>query len=316
MRKSNKDRKIAGLFFIGLAVTVLVIKTSTSCWSAIAGTEQKSFATGEEAANAFVQALRDGNNEQLRAIFGTEGEELIASGDEVADKQGRQRFLAAYDEQHKLSPEGDDLVMVVGKDAWPFPIPVVKQADKFIFDTAAGKEEILNRRIGRNELDTIQVLLAIVDAEREYARQDHDGDGLLEYAQKIKSDPGKQNGLYWETKEGEDPSPLGPLAAQAKWEGYDVKKSDKPQPYHGYYYRILTGQGPNAPGGAFGYLVKDNMLGFAVVAFPADYASSGVMTFLVNHDGVVYQKDLGENTQQAAQSMKLFDPDKTWIKAQ
>jgi hypothetical protein len=260
--------------------------------------------------------VRDDNKEELLKILGPEGKDLVWSGDEVSDRQRRDKFEKAYDEQHRLDAEGDKEVLVVGKNNWPFPIPIIKKDGKWIFDTAGGKEEILNRRIGRNELDTIQTMLAIVDAEREYATKDHDGDGILKYAQKFKSDPGKKNGLYWETKEGQEPSPLGPLVAEARQEGYFEKKSsEKPSPYHGYFYRILTAQGPHAAGGAYEYIVDGKMIGgFAVVAYPAEYGNSGVMTFIVNHDGVVYQKDLGDDTEQKAKAMERFDPDETWAK--
>jgi hypothetical protein len=318
MLSRMNDKKISALYRIRIVVIAVVIMTFAFCGSVLAATKQKVFATGEEGVNAFVKALRVDNKEELLAIFGSDANELISSGDEVADKQRQQKFLNAYDEQHKLSPEGDKLVIIVGNDGWPFPIPLVKQSEQWVFDTAAGKEEILNRRIGRNELDTIQVMLAIVDAQREYAMKSSDGNGLPEYAQKFKSDPGKKNGLYWETKEGEEPSPLGPLFLQAKKEGYFKNESaEGPQPYHGYFYRILTAQGANALGGAFDYIIDGKMIGgFAVIAYPAEYGNSGVMTFIVNHDGVVCQKNLGEDTEQEAQNIKLFDPDKTWTKAQ
>jgi len=182
----------------------------------------------------------------------------------------------------------------------------------------AGKEELLNRRIGRNELHTVKVCLAYVDAQREYALKDHDGDGLLEYAQKFSSTKGKKDGLYWEAKEGEEQSPIGPLTAQAVKEGCTGRKpGDNPVPYHGYFYKILKAQGKNAPGGAHDYLVKGNMIGgFALVAYPAEYGDSGVMTFIVNHDGVVYEKDLGKETAKIAGAMSKYDPDKTWKKAE
>jgi hypothetical protein len=204
--------------------------------------------------------------------------------------------------------------LIVGKNEWPFAIPLVQKNGRWIFDTAAGKEEILNRRIGRDELDTIQTMLAIVDAQREYARETYEN-GVREYAQKFASDPGTKNGLFWEAKEGEAASPLGPLIAEAREEGYFAKQSGGPVPYHGYYYRMLTGQGEHAEEGAYSYIVNGKMIGgFAVVAYPADYGNSGVMTFIVNHDGVVYQEDLGPDTEQEAMAMKLFDPDKTWTK--
>jgi hypothetical protein len=316
---SNKNyEKMPTLCRISIAVIALVVMTSAFGWSVLAAPQQKVFATGEEGVNAFIKALREGNKEELQVIFGLGADELIFSGDQVADQQTRQLFLSAYDEKHKLSQQGDDLVIMVGKDDWPFPIPLVKESGQFVFDTAAGKEEIMNRRIGGDELDAIQVMLAIVDAQREYAMQDHNGDGLLEYAQKFMSEPGKKNGLYWESKPGEEPSPLGLLVAKAKGEGYSGKKSSQqPHPFHGYIYRILTAQGKNAPGGSFNYIVNGKMIGgFAVVAYPAKYGNSGIMTFLVNHEGVVYQKDLHRYTEQDAESMKLFDPDKTWEKVQ
>jgi hypothetical protein len=195
---------------------------------------------------------------------------------------------------------------------------MVKKGETWVFDTKAGNEELLNRRIGRNELNTIQTCLAMVDAQREYAMKDRDSDKLLEYAQKFWSTPGKKDGLYWEAKEGEAQSPLGALAARAVGEGYASRKpGDKPMPYHGYFYRILKAQGKNAPGGAYDYVVKGKMIGgFALVAFPAEYGASGIMTFIVNHDGVVYQKDLGKETGKIAKAMTKFDPDKTWKKAE
>jgi hypothetical protein len=318
MLSRMNNRKISMLYRIGAVFTAVVAMAFVFGGLVLAAPQQKPFADGEEAVNAFIKALKEDNKEELLVIFGSDANELISSGDDVVDQQRRGMFVKAYDEQHKLDVEGDKLFLIVGKNDWPFPIPLVKQEGQWVFDTAAGKEEILNRRIGRNELDTIQVMLAIVDAEREYAMKIHDSNGLLEYAQKFKSDPGKKNGLYWETKEGEEPSPLGLFAAKAKEEGYfGEKPSEKPQPYHGYFYRILTAQGTNAPGGAFDYIVNGKMIGgFAVVAYPAEYGNSGVMTFIVNHDGVVYQKDLEEDTEKESQAIKLFDPDKTWAKVQ
>ena len=253
----------------------------------------------------------------MLAIFGNDAKDLLSSGDAVADRARRQEFLKSYEEKHQLVNDGDKMILVIGNQEWPLPIPVVKQGSRWVFDTKAGREEILNRRIGENELTTIQVLLAIVDAQREYARKDRDGDGILEYAQQFRSVPGKQNGLYWEAKAGEEESPLGPLAADARVEGYKAASAGaKPVPFHGYYFKILTGQGKNAPGGAYNYLVKGNLIGgFAVIAAPAQYGNSGVMTFLVNHDGVVYEKDLGKNTLELAKKMSTFDPDKSWKKA-
>jgi hypothetical protein len=274
---------------------------------------QKTFASAEEAVKAAVAAARSDNDKEMLAIFGTQAKEVLFSGDAVADKQRRGEFLAAYDEKNRLVTEGENTILIVGKQDWPFPIPLVKKGQSWIFDTNKGKEEILNRRIGENELFTIQVMLAIVDAQREYAIKDRNRDGLLEYAQKFPSDPGKKNGLYWEAKQGEPQSPLGPIMTRARSEGYKGKPSTTPSPYHGYYYRILTAQGKNAPGGAYSYLWRGKMIGgFAVVAYPAEYGNSGVMTFIVNHDGKVFQKNLGPNTASIARSMKEYDPDSTW----
>jgi hypothetical protein len=210
------------------------------------------------------------------------------------------------------------VTLVIGNHDWPFPIPIVRKGETWVFDTMAGKEEMLNRRIGRNELNTIQTCQAYVDSQREYALKDRDGDGLLEYAQKFRSTAGKKDGLYWQAMEGEEQSPLGEFAARAVKEGYTSKKpGDNPVPYHGYFYKILKAQGKNAPGGAYDYVVKGSMIGgFALVAYPAEYGNSGVMTFIVNHDGVVYEKDLGKDTAKIASTMTKYDPEKTWKKAE
>ena len=279
-----------------------------------AAAQQKTFSSPEEAVKATATAAKNNDDKELLAIFGPSAKELLFSGDSVADKQRRARFIAAYDEKNSLATDGENRILIVGKQDWPFPIPLVKKGQSWVFDTEKGRQEILNRRIGENELFTIQACLAVVDAQREYAIKIHDNDksGLLEYAQKFISDPGKKNGLYWETKAGEPESPLGPIMTRVSSEGYQVKAS-APIPYHGYYYRILTAQGKNAAGGAYSYLVKGKMIGgFAVVAYPAEYRNSGVMTFIVNHDGKVFQKDLGPNTAAVAKSMKEYNPDKTW----
>jgi Protein of unknown function (DUF2950) len=274
--------------------------------------QQKSFSSPEEAVKTAVSAARSEDDKQLLAIFGAQAKELLFSGDAIADKQRRAQFLAAYDQKNQLAAEGESRILIVGTQDWPFPIPLVKRGESWVFDTEKGKQEILNRRIGENELFTIQACLAIVDAQREYALKDRDKNSLLEYAQKFVSDPGKRNGLYWYANQGEPQSPFGPIFAQARSEGY--KKSPyNPSPYHGYYYRILTTQGKDAPGGAYSYLVKGKMIGgFAVVAYPAEYGNSGVMTFIVNHDGKVFQKNLGPNTAAVAKSMKEYNPDSTW----
>jgi hypothetical protein len=296
---------------LGTAVLMTFVLTGTPF---AAAAQQKTFASAEEAVKAAVAAARNDSDKELLAIFGAQAKDLMFSGDSVADKQRRAEFLKAYDEKNSLVADGDNRIVVVGNNNWPFPIPLVKKGDGWVFDTDKGREEILNRRIGQNELDAIQVSLAYVDAQREYAMKVRGKEGLLEYAQKFRSDQGKKNGLYWEAKAGEEQSPLGPFAARAQSEGYGQNKgSDKPAPYRGYYYRILTAQGKNAPGGAYSYLVKGKMIGgFALVAYPAEYGNSGVMSFMVNHEGKVFQKDLGKNTASAAAAMKEYNPDKTW----
>jgi hypothetical protein len=281
--------------------------------------KQKSFKSPEEAVKALSNAVKGNDTKELLTIFGPEGKELISSGDKVADETGREHFVKAYEEMNKLVRENDTKVILhVGNGDWPFPIPVVKKGEDWFFDTEAGKEEILNRRIGRNELNAIQVCLAYVDAQREYILKDRDEDKLLEYAQKFQSRKGKKNGLYWEAKEGEPQSPLGPLIAKAAGEGYVGKKLiGRRNPYHGYHYKILKSQGKNARGGEYDYVVNGKMIGgFALVAYPDEYGNSGVMTFIVNQDGVVYEKDLGEETEKIARAMKKFDPDKTWKKVE
>jgi hypothetical protein len=282
--------------------------------SIAASASQKSFASAEEAVKALMAAAKDNNDKEVLSIFGPSGKELIFSGDKVADKRRREEFIKAYDEKNKLVQEGDSVVLVIGKNDWPFPIPLVKKGTAWVFDTEKGKQEVLNRRIGENELFTIQTLLAVVDAQREYAMKDRNKNGLLDYAQKFFSDPGKKNGLYWEAKAGEAPSPLGPIIAEARSEGYQgTRVNGSGGPYHGYHYKMLMAQGKDAPGGAYSYLVKGKMIGgFAVVAYPAEYDNSGVMTFIVNHDGKVFQKNLGKNTASVAKAMKEYNPDSTW----
>jgi len=280
---------------------------------------QRTFASPGEAVQALVEAVKAGDMEALGAILGPEGRDLISSGDAVSDKRERAHFVRYYEQSNTLErPTETKAVLVIGRDKWPLPIPVVKEGETWRFDSAAGKEEILSRRIGQNELDTIQVCLAYVDAQREYARVPRGGDGLLTYAMKFRSDEGIKNGLYWPTKEGEALSPLGVLVANARAEGYSRKASSgTPTPYHGYFYRILTAQGPDAPGGAYDYVVNGKMIGgFALVAHPAQYGVSGVMTFIVNNEGVVYQKDLGTDTENTARAMQTYNPDNTWKKAE
>ena len=301
------------LLICALALLVAVMFQGTAL---AAKQKQKTFSTPEAAVEELVKALRDGSEKELLAIFGPGSEPLISSGDKVDDRERREEFVRLYGEANRLEPAGDKKRIVhAGKNDWPFPIPIVKVGESWRFDTKQGKEEILHRRIGENELGAIQTCLAIVDAQREYAAVDRNGDGLLEYAQKFASTKDKTDGLHWEVKPGEKPSPLGPLVAKARGEGY--MKGEKPAPYNGYIFRILTAQGKSAKGGAYSYLVKGKMVGgFAVVAYPATYAVSGVKTFIVNHDGVVYEKDLGPKTIKLAKTMKLYDPDRSWVKVE
>lgn len=278
-------------------------------------TSPKRFGSAEEAVQALVAALRAGDTTALIGIFGSAGRALVSSGDPVADRRVREAFVENYDAANKLVARGGAMILHIGNDAWPFPIPLVREGERWQFDTRRGREEILARRIGRNELNTIQVCLAYVDAQREYYAADRKGDGILEYAQKLMSTPGKRDGLYWEAKPDDPPSPLGLLAVRARAEGYRPGKGGGSASYHGYLYRILTAQGPDAPDGAYDYIVRGHMMaGFGLVAFPAEYGASGVMTFIVNHDGVVYQKDLGPTTRSVAAAMRTFNPDQSWTK--
>jgi hypothetical protein len=282
-----------------------------------AAARQKSFSTPEDGVQALIEAAKRHDTTALLAILGPEAKALVNSGDPVADQASREHFVTSYEEAHTLVKSGDTkATLQIGSDEWPFPIPLVKGNTGWRFDTKAGKEEILNRRIGRNELDVIQVCLAYVDAQQEYYLRNPLNDALLQYASKFISTKGKRDGLYWDTADTEPPSPLGPLVARARGEGYKGA-GGKPVAYHGYYYKMLTGQGPDAPGGAYDYVVRGKMIGgFAMVAYPAQYGSSGIMTFMVNHDGVVYEKDLGANTAERVQSMTKFNPDKTWKKVE
>jgi len=276
-----------------------------------------SFASPEEAFGKFADAVKANDSAGILKVLGPDAKGLVGSGDPVEDKTAREKFTAEYAEANKIVKKGDtQAVLVIGNDEWPFPIPVVKTGSTWHFDVKAGKEELLNRRIGANELDTIQVCLAYVDAQREYATKDRNHDGFIEYAQKFLSSPGKQDGLYWPAENGAEESPLGPGMVRAQAQGYSFKEGQH-TPYHGYYYKILKAQGAQAPGGAQDYVIKGRMIGgFALVAYPAQYGSSGIMTFIVNYDGIVYQQDLGPKTAAIAGSMTRYDPGKGWTKAQ
>jgi hypothetical protein len=274
---------------------------------------QRTFASPEDAAKALVEAMRGSDVKAVYAVLGPGSGRLIFTGDTVEDDALRARFVAAADKSLRLDREGDaKATLLIGEKDYPFPYPVVKGAKGWQFDAKSGAEEIVNRRIGANELSAIQVCLAYVDAQREYALGGASGKGLPQYAQRILSTPGKRDGLYWETKDGEPPSPLGPIVSGAQREGYREGGG-----YHGYRYRILTGQGKDARGGAYDYIVNGRMVGgFGMVAWPLRWGVSGVMTFVCNHDGIVYQKNLGPDTAAIAAKMTRFNPDSTWTKAE
>jgi hypothetical protein len=298
-----------------LLVLCLLSMGATSVAMGAAARQQR-FSTPEEGVQALLEAAQKNDTKALLAVLGPEAKGLVDTGDSVANQTSFERFVKAYEEGHTLAQAGDTkAVLQMGKDEWPFPIPLIKDSAGWRFDTPAGKAELLNRRIGRNELDVIQVCLAYVDAQREYYTRNPMNAALLQYASKFVSTQGKRDGLYWETSDNEPPSPLGSMVAQARREGYK-RAAGKPVPYHGYYYKILTGQGTDAPDGAYDYIVRGQMIGgFALVAYPAEYGSSGIMTFIVNHEGVVYEKDLGPNTAATARAMTKFNPDKTWKKS-
>lgn len=273
-----------------------------------------SYATPEEALAALVGAVEKGDTAMLERVLGPGSADLVSSGDPIADQKERETFLGRYQAHHELA-EGDssDLVLLVGEDRWPLPIPLVRRDGRWLFDGAAGAQELVYRRIGANELRTIDVMRTYVDLQHDYASAKHDRSGPGVYASKLRSDPGTHDGLYWEVSGSEAQSPAGPLLAAAQAEGYAPGQGAGPSPYHGYLYRMLYAQGPAADGGARSYLVGGKLTGgFALLAYPANYGASGVMTFLVNQDGTVWQRDLGEQTAELAGAMQEFNPDDSW----
>ncbi len=291
-----------------IALTLLI----SACGSAtLLAAEQKTFSTPDDAVKALVAALQTGNHDEIIAVLGNEAEEVVSSGDAIQDKANREHFLSSYKTKHVLvATDENTRVLEVGPKDWDMPIPVVRVDGKWHFDTPAGKQEILYRRIGENELGAIAACRGYIASQKEYASVGHDGLPAGIYAQKLRSDPGKQNGLYWEVADGEPESPSGPFLAKATEEGYG-----KGDPYHGYYYHILKAQGAAAKGGAKSYLSDDQLKGgVGLIAYPAQYKNSGVMTFMINQNGIVYQKDLGENTEDAAKAITDYNPDSTWKK--
>ena len=321
MKKRNhsvlRDIRWAGLGALALALSACCTTPppSSSSVSRIPGTAQV-FATPEQAVDAYVSAIRSDNRPELLKILGPNAAKLIYSGDPVADKTWHAKFLASYDSAHEIESEGDAKdVLVIGDEEWPVPIPLVRAGDGWRWDTAAGENEILNRRIGHNELMAVGVSLTYVEAQREFAALSDDK-GHAEYAQKFVSSTGRHDGLYWPANADETESPLGPLVAEARAEGYaQVGKQDahKRTPYHGYYYKILKQQGASAAGGAKAYIVNGHMTGgFALIAFPAKYGDSGVMSFIVNQNGIIYEKNLGQDTGKIARHMDIYNPDQSW----
>ena len=309
--KLNSDKfQWASLTKLALVAMLLTVCVPTRSMAQQPG--QKTFSSAEEASNALVRAVQANDKQMMLDVLGPDGKQIISSGDETEDANSRANFVKRYQEMHRLVKEPDGTtVLYIGAHNWPAPIPLVHKGDSWYFDTEAGKKEILYRRIGRNELSAIRVCQELVAAQKEYSAEHK------EYAQKIFSDEGQHNGLYWEAAEGAPQSPIGPLVASAVAQGYAKRRDGTPTPYRGYYFHILTGQGKNASGGAKNYVENGKMTeGFSFVAYPAEYRSSGVMTFIVSEDGVVYQKDLGRKTDVLAKAMKEYDPNPSWQKAE
>jgi len=303
--------KVKLSLLLSVCLAVMLVSPIASADEAAA---QQVFPSPDAAAKALIAADKADDMKALSSILGPDADQVLSSGDPVADKNARDDFARRYDEMHRL--EYDDqgrVILYIGAGNWPVPIPLAKKGGGWVFDTAAGKDELLYRRIGRNELFTIKVLEDLAEAQAEYASNAHDGEAAGLFAQRILSDTGKQNGLYWETAAGQPESPIGPLVASATAEGYKKDAGGNPIPFHGYYYKLLTRQGRNAPGGSKNYLFDDKMAkGFAFLAYPAEYRASGVMTFMINSNGVIVQKDLGPDTAKLANAIAEYNPDKTW----
>lgn len=294
-------------------VTLLMIGAALSL-SAACGVRQQSYGSAEEATDALLAAVKEGRTRDMMKVLGADTQGMLESGDPVQDQNARDAFLSEYQAAHAIAKDDQGrTVLQVGADNWPFPFPLVEENGKWRFDSTEGAEEIINRRVGANELYTIQACLAYVDAQREYYLRNPGGDPLLHYAHRLVSSEGKRDGLYYEVSGDEAESPLGPAFARARDEGYFKEGVPRPEPYHGYVYRLLTSQGANAAGGAYDYVANGQMIGgFAIIAYPADYGNSGVVSFMVSHDGVVYSKDLGPDTTKVAGAITQFDPDGSW----
>lgn len=311
---AESDRTRATCGSPGARLASLLIAFLCALPLPLAAQDQRVFSSPVEAATALFAAVNSDDAAALGSILGPDSQQLLSSGDPVADRNSLAQFASEWDQMHRLANDDQGRVIIyLGSNNWPAPIPIVKKDGGWVFDTAAGKDELIYRRIGRNELYTIGVLENLASAQLEYQSEDHDGHQFAKY---ILSDPGKEDGLYWETAEGSPPSPIGPLVANAAMQGYKVQKSEEgatAAPFHGYFYKVLTSQGKNAPGGAKNYIVDGKMTGgFAFLAWPAEYRSSGVMTFMVNQDSVIVQKDLGPDTATIAKQISVFNPDSSW----
>jgi len=311
MKLECKTNKLSDLLKIAALATLLIACSAVD--SAAQQKGQRTFSSPEEASKAFVAAVQSHDQTAIREILGPDSRQIASSGDPTEDAESRANFASKYQEMHRFVKEPDGSVtLYIGAENWPVPIPLALKRNFWFFDTDAGKKEILFRRIGRNELSAIRVCQELVAAQKEYYAMEHN-----EYANQIFSDAGAHNGLYWEVSDGEPQSPIGPLVASAVVEGYRTGKAGLQTPYHGYFFRVLTRQGKHAPDGAKSYIVNGKMTeGFAFEAYPAEYRSSGVMTFMVNQDGVVYQKDLGHETEALGKTVQEYNPDSSWGKAE
>jgi hypothetical protein len=312
VRKTGRGIMKKTIAAASLVMSVLLVSLIVSLNAQAAA---RAFARPEDAVAALLAAVKTGSLGDLLALFGPEGQTLISSSDPATARQNQQVFAVAAAEKWQLVDDGQGgKTLVIGYEEWPFPVPIVKTGNEWHFDTAAGKEEVLARRIGRNELSVIDTCRAYVTAQKRYAERGHDGKPAGLYATVFASHPGKEDGLYWPTTHGQPRSPLGDLVAQSAIEGRPINAAPtQPAPFHGYYFRILTGQGAGASGGAHSYIANGDMSrGFALVAWPAQYDATGIMTFVVNHDGIVYEKDLGSESDSLARKMTLFNPDQTW----
>jgi hypothetical protein len=319
-----QGRKNASRYYMGSFISSLAFVTFAACLFGISRPAlsqqpgQKTYSSPEEASAALLEAVRNMDQQSLRQALGPGANEIISSGNEDEDRRSRQQFVEKYQQMHRLGRERQGKITIyVGAENWPMPVPLVSKQNRWYFDSDDGKTEILLRRVGRNELEAIEVCRALVAAQKDYSATPHDGDSVKQYAARFVSDEGKQNGLYWKTDSGKPESPIGPLLTSASSEDDTKAHISQPKSFHGYYFRLLNRQGKNASGGAKNYVVNGKMTGgFAFVAYPAEYGSSGVMTFIVNQDGMMYQKDLGSNTNQRARTLSSYNPDSTWKRVQ